>query len=82
MDDESKVERSLKLQLVVTTILMTPVIYVLAHTYLPATFSFPGLENPIVTNLDAFICAATGLWSGLIIGYFTEVFTSNQYSPV
>ena len=25
---------------------------------------------------------ASGLWSGLIIGWITEIYTSNQYSPV
>lgn len=24
----------------------------------------------------------SGLWSGLIIGYVTEIYTSNKYSPV
>ncbi|MCO5605917.1 hypothetical protein L7F22_060103 [Adiantum nelumboides] len=29
-----------------------------------------------------FFCMAVGLWAGLIIGYTTEYFTSNAYSPV
>mmetsp|Transcript_37740 Transcript_37740/g.36189 ORF Transcript_37740/g.36189 Transcript_37740/m.36189 type:complete len:200 (+) Transcript_37740:847-1446(+) len=32
--------------------------------------------------MDAFICTAMGLWSGLIIGYCTEYFTSNHHAPV
>lgn len=35
-----------------------------------------------MTSTYGFVCAAMGLWSGLIIGYFTEYFTSNAYSPV
>jgi H+-translocating diphosphatase len=29
-----------------------------------------------------FFCVASGLWSGLIIGYVTEYYTSNAYEPV
>jgi len=29
-----------------------------------------------------FLCVAIGLWAGLIIGYVTEYYTSNAYSPV
>jgi inorganic pyrophosphatase len=34
------------------------------------------------TRWKAFACVNFGLWSGLIIGYVTEVYTSNAYSPV
>ncbi|CAI0389012.1 unnamed protein product [Linum tenue] len=29
-----------------------------------------------------FLCVAVGLWAGLIIGFVTEYYTSNAYSPV
>ena len=32
--------------------------------------------------MKAFGCVISGLWSGLIIGYITEVYTSNKYGPV
>ena len=35
-----------------------------------------------VTRWHAFASVASGLWSGLIIGYITEYFTSNKYEPV
>ena len=34
------------------------------------------------TPLKAFFCVAAGLWSGFIIGWVTEIYTSNAYSPV
>ena len=61
---------------------MTPVLYYLSMHTLPANFTFNSVEGGKVTNLFAFICTAMGLWSGLIIGYFTEYYTSNAYSPV
>lgn len=61
---------------------MTPVLYYLSMTCLPANFTFNVVEGGHVTNLGAFICTAMGLWSGLVIGYFTEYYTSNAYGPV
>ena len=34
------------------------------------------------TNWKAYGCVNFGLWSGLIIGFVTEYYTSNAYSPV
>jgi len=34
------------------------------------------------TRWKAYSCVMAGLWSGLIIGWITEVYTSNAYSPV
>lgn len=78
---ERDVETSLKLQLVVSTILMTPVLLFLPYYCLPEKFSFAGLPG-YVTPWDCFFCSVTGLWSGLIIGWFTEYYTSSAYSPV
>lgn len=62
---------------------MTPVLYWIAEWSLPATFTFTnGSEITHVKSIYAFVCTAMGLWSGLIIGYFTEYFTSNAYKPV
>jgi inorganic pyrophosphatase len=61
---------------------MTPVLYYLSIHALPTTFTFNSVEGGNVTNTYAFICTAMGLWSGLVIGYFTEYYTSNAYSPV
>ncbi|CAI2387699.1 unnamed protein product [Moneuplotes crassus] len=76
-----KVENTLKWQLIISTVLMTPTLYAVAYFCLPSSFTF--VETG--TNCryyHAFICTATGLWSGLIIGIVTEYYTSNAYSPV
>ena len=62
---------------------MTPVLYYLSSVALPANFSFnSGTETTYVKRTYGFVCAAMGLWSGLLIGYFTEYFTSNACKPV
>jgi len=81
IDGEADVEFSLKLQLVLSTILMTPVLFFLPYACLPASFQIAGIQGSI-GPFDCFLCTATGLWSGLIIGWFTEYYTSNQYAPV
>jgi H+-translocating diphosphatase len=76
-----KVENTLKWQLIISTVLMTPVLWALSYFCLPETFVF--VEAGITCKYYyAFICTACGLWSGLIIGIFTEYFTSNAYGPV
>lgn len=76
-----KVENCLKWQLIISTILMTPVLFLIAYFCLPATFSFTegGLN---CKYYHAFFCTMSGLWSGLIIGIVTEYYTSNSYGPV
>jgi inorganic pyrophosphatase len=76
------VERTVKIQLILSTILMTavtvPIIFVL-----PATFHISVFGQIVETSRwKAFGCVAIGLWSGLVIGYVTEIYTSNAYSPV
>ena len=82
IDEGYQVERTLKYQLIFSTVLMTPVLYYLSLHALPTSFSFNSIEGGNVTNTYAFICTAVGLWSGLVIGYFTEYYTSNAYAPV
>lgn len=61
------------------TVAVIPIIYLL-----PETFTFGGLTGDTIscTRWKAFACVAAGLWSGLIIGWITEIYTSNSYSPV
>ena len=40
VNETSKIERTLKVQIGVSTILMTPLLYILSITCLPATFEF------------------------------------------
>jgi len=75
-----EIEPSLKRQLLVSTVLMTPVAFLLSYYFLPSTFAVDGKTG--VKNWHMFFCVASGLWSGLIIGYITEYYTSHAYSPV
>jgi inorganic pyrophosphatase len=73
------VEPALKKILIISTVLMSPVVYFLSQYCLPATFAMDGLE------VKWWYCAVSillGLWSGLIIGFITEYYTSSAYEPV
>lgn len=77
------IEPTLKRQLLISTVLMTPVLYLISQAFLPDTFNVKvGGDVKETTNLKVFACTLCGLWSGLIIGYITEYFTSHAYSPV
>lgn len=86
---KDNVESTVKWQLIISTILMTGAVIPLLYT-LPDTFKIPikvdDLGIPVewvtCTPWRAFACVASGLWSGFIIGWVTEIYTSNAYSPV
>jgi len=86
---KDNVESTVKWQLIISTILMTAAIIPLLYA-LPESFDIPIKVNekgePIefltCTPWKAFACVACGLWSGFIIGWVTEIYTSNAYSPV
>ena len=77
---DTEIEPALKRQLLVSTILMTPFAFLCCYFFLPTSFAVSG--KLAVKNWHIFFCVATGLWSGLIIGYITEYFTSFSYTPV
>jgi H+-translocating diphosphatase len=83
--NRDNVESKVKWQLIISTVLMTLAVYPLIQV-LPATFTFkafnPANAATVTTPLKAFACVASGLWSGFIIGWITEIYTSNAYSPV
>lgn len=74
------VEASLKRQLVVSTVLMTGVTFGLCWGFFPSTFDVSTKTN--VKNWHIFCCVMCGLWSGLLIGFITEYYTSHSYGPV
>ncbi|KAG5244724.1 inorganic pyrophosphatase family protein [Salix suchowensis] len=81
--DVSEIEPSLKRQLVVSTILMTVGIAMVSFFALPSEFTlFNFGTEKAVKNWHLFFCVSIGLWAGLVIGYTTEYYTSNAYSPV
>ena len=74
----NNVERIIKWQLIISTVLMTGAIIPLVQ-FLPNTFL---IGTTVATRYGAFGCVALGLWAGLVIGWVTELYTSNAYSPV
>merc|ERR1719515_472863 len=60
---------------------MTPVVYYLSKYCLPEVFSM-GVGYEHVKWWYCAVSIMLGLWSGLIIGYVTEYYTSHSYTPV
>lgn len=78
---EDQIEPRLKQQLLISTLIMTPTLFALASWVLPAnTANLGGATN--VASWHIAVSALCGLWSGLIIGYVTEYYTSHSYRPV
>jgi inorganic pyrophosphatase len=76
----TEVESSLKRQLVVSTVLMTGVTFAICYCFFPTKFDVAGKTD--VKNWHIFFCVMCGLWSGLLIGFVTEYYTSHSYTPV
>lgn len=77
------VERALKAVLFVSTGLQTPLIVAVAYIFLPTEFALDvGGAPAVVQWWHAMFSVLLGLWSGLIIGYITEYYTSHTYNPV
>ena len=87
VDEPKQIESTLKWQLIISTVLLLGGIY-LAFAI---TLNFPTtpklIDNLTGTAYDvnpwrAYLCAVSGLLAGFIIGWFTEYYTSNAYTPV
>ena len=62
---------------------MTIGIFVVSLVALPSSFTiFNFGAQKVVKNWELFFCVAIGLWASLVIGFVTEYYTSNAYSPV
>jgi inorganic pyrophosphatase len=72
------IEKQLKIQLGVSTVLMT-LMQFFTISFLPDSFTVNGLT---IEPMNCFYCVISGLWAGLIIGLITEYYTSNTYEPV
>merc|ERR1712232_705288 len=82
---EAEVEEALKVQLISTTILMLPAVYLGAVFFLPASFQLkPAVGDQLLEMkpIWAWACVSFGAVGGLIIGLITEYYTSHSYSPV
>ena len=88
--EEKHVERNLSIQLYLSTIIATGLIYVAVLYFLPKEFCVQVTEVATetgycikrTTNMKAYVCIMCGLWSGLLIGKVTDYMTSYNYSPV
>eukprot|EP00445_Apocalathium_hangoei_P015275 CAMPEP_0203871868 /NCGR_PEP_ID=MMETSP0359-20131031/18956_1 /ASSEMBLY_ACC=CAM_ASM_000338 /TAXON_ID=268821 /ORGANISM="Scrippsiella Hangoei, Strain SHTV-5" /LENGTH=770 /DNA_ID=CAMNT_0050790545 /DNA_START=61 /DNA_END=2373 /DNA_ORIENTATION=+ len=79
------IEKALKLQLILSAVLMLPVTYGLAVALLPQEFTLESVRpqgHITATPLKAFACVAMGTIGGMVIGIITEYFTSHTYVPV
>lgn len=73
------IETALKSQLLISSILLTPIIYYLSIKILPQNVIFDFMETSIESfNYRAIVCILSGLWSGLLIAYITDYYTSNK----
>lgn len=80
---ESDIELALKLQLIITTVLMIPATIAAAKAFLPEHFTIEGVSGDVDTgSTDAFVCVISGAVGGLVIGLITEYYTSHSYAPV
>ena len=66
---ENRIELALRLQLIVTTLLMIPTTYYVTTFIIPAEFTIIGVSAIIAAKqLDVFLCVIAGTIGGLIIG--------------
>lgn len=80
---KDKVESTLKGQIIISTVLLTPVLILCTLLLLPEEISYliNNTEASKVKPWGIMVCALSGLWSGLIIGYVTDYYTSNAHKP-
>jgi len=79
--DRDKVYLSLNLQLLISSVLMTPTLWWCSKSFLPSVFTL-SKAHLSVTSTECFICTVIGLWGGYVIGYVTNYYTSASYRPV
>ena len=80
-DEYGALEKALKGILTISIVLMSPVVVVLSWMCLPDKFDM----TATFTGVRWWYCAlaiSLGLWSGLLIGFVTEYYTSSSYVPV
>ena len=77
--DATNVEPALKKQLIISTLLMTFASWAVTEYAMIESFTIGALEVTKTGVLASLLC---GLWSGLLIGYITEYYTSHAYKPV
>jgi H(+)-translocating pyrophosphatase len=84
--DYDSLESLIKWQMIFSSILIVPCVYVASINCLPAHFSI-GDKNTVsykanVTQLDVMVCPVAGVILGTFVGVITEYYTSMTYNPV
>jgi Na+/H+-translocating membrane pyrophosphatase len=80
--DVHGIEPSLKRQIGLSTLIMTPVAFIVCYYFLPNDGTFVIGTDAAAKNVKywyVFFCVACGLWSGMAIGYITEYYTSHGW---
>jgi inorganic pyrophosphatase len=70
----------LKIQLFMTALVMTGVMYPVTVGFLPDTMAIVMVPR-VVTSVNVYGCVLFGVWAGCIIGFITEYYTSHTYEP-
>ena len=68
VDKFEQISSTLKYQLIISTIIITPLLYLSAYITLPEDFQLPQPEGKIRHRYHAMICSMVGLYAGLVIG--------------
>jgi len=77
---EADVLRALKVQLAVSTAIVTAALWpVIDHFLDGKKFDIAGYTQR--GTMEVFISVCVGLWGGMLIGFITEYFTSYEYTP-
>ena len=80
VDNVNKIEKALKIQLLLSTVLVLIFLFYTSMNTLP--YSWKMNNGKTVYWYYAFICATMGLVSGFLIGLATDYYTSLSHSPV
>jgi Na+/H+-translocating membrane pyrophosphatase len=82
----NQLEWAIKLQMIISTALMLPCVYIISKNFLPLSYSIGEVGTVTykegVTQYETMICPMAGLISGMLIGIITEYYTSMAYRPV
>lgn len=84
VETNDKIESTLKITLIVSTVVLVGISYLAAYLSYPTIFDLR-LKGKVLSNrtvLSPFLCTLFGLISGLVIAAFTEFITSHTYFPV
>lgn len=82
VETKNKIESTLKVQLIGSTIVLLGITYVVTIFSFPANSYMGGQVNKNFERWVPYVCSILGLISGMIIAAFTEYVTSHTYAPV